>query len=146
MCRLVKAVTSALNVNFSKVVLWTDSQIVLCWLNKSPHELNTFVANRVAEVQRSTDGYQYKYIRSSMNPADMVSRGVLPEELTHSDVWWYGPSFLRSATFPEFESTEAIEIPDVKATVLPVSRQSMEFPVLEKYSSFRKLRRSKNGK
>ncbi|XP_058817384.1 uncharacterized protein LOC131680690 [Topomyia yanbarensis] len=141
MSRLVKVVTSALKLDFNNIVLWTDSQIVLCWLKKSPHELNTFVANRVAEIQRSTKGYEFKYIRSALNPADMVSRGVLPGELMHNDVWWHGPSFSRTATYKEFVFTEEILIPDVKTIALPVSCQSIDFPVLERYSSFHKLRR-----
>ncbi|XP_058840688.1 uncharacterized protein LOC131696164, partial [Topomyia yanbarensis] len=108
MSRLVKVVTSALKLDFNNIVLWTDSQIVLCWLKKSPHELNTFVANRVAKIQRSTKGYEFKYIRSALNPADMVSRGVLPGELMHNDVWWHDPSFSRTATYKEFVFTEEI--------------------------------------
>ncbi|KXJ77016.1 hypothetical protein RP20_CCG008496 [Aedes albopictus] len=141
MCRMVHAVTSALHLEFRNIVLWTDSQIVICWMKKAPHELTTFVANRVAEAQRTTKGYQYKYVRSASNPADIVSRGALPEELKHNDVWWYGPTFLRSASYPEFESAEEVELPDVKAVALAVVNQPNEFPVLEKYSSFRKLRR-----
>ena len=40
-----------------------------------------FVANRVGEIQSSTDPEQWMYVPISMNPADILSRGMKAEEL-----------------------------------------------------------------
>jgi hypothetical protein len=48
---LISAVRRELPNNISRTVYWTDSAIVLHWIDTSPHTLNTFVANRVAEIQ-----------------------------------------------------------------------------------------------
>ncbi|XP_058827840.1 uncharacterized protein LOC131687763 [Topomyia yanbarensis] len=76
---LVQKVVSAMNISFHAVKLWCDSQIVLCWLKRSPLALNQFVANRVAAIVELTQNYQWGYIQSEDNPADVISRGELPE-------------------------------------------------------------------
>lgn len=40
-----------------------------------------FVANRVGEIQSSTDPEQWMYVPISMNPADILNRGMKAEEL-----------------------------------------------------------------
>ncbi|XP_041633410.2 uncharacterized protein [Drosophila kikkawai] len=61
--------------------LWTDSTIVLAWLNKPPCQWTTFVANRVTKIAQNTDASQWSHVRSEHNPADLASRGVAAEEL-----------------------------------------------------------------
>lgn len=46
LARLTHRILSVLSFKISKVILWTDSQIVLCWINASPSRWTTFVANR----------------------------------------------------------------------------------------------------
>ncbi|XP_062123020.1 uncharacterized protein LOC133836507 [Drosophila sulfurigaster albostrigata] len=72
--------------------LWTDSTIVLAWLDKQPCKWNTFVANRVAKIH-SVNG-TWQHVRSEHNPADLASRGVSPQELLASRLWWQGPEWL----------------------------------------------------
>lgn len=78
------------------VNLWTDSQIVLCWLKSTPARWTTFVANRVAEVQEITAKYHWRHIKSADNPADLISRGMTPLEINNSTLWWHGPRFLQN--------------------------------------------------
>ncbi|KAJ8977804.1 hypothetical protein NQ317_000061 [Molorchus minor] len=56
------------------IVLWTDSQIVLNWLNSSPSRWTTFVANRVSEIQELTINAIWTHIKSAENPSDFLSR------------------------------------------------------------------------
>ncbi len=44
---------------------WTDSQIVLHWLPKSPSALNRFVANRVAAIQELTPPQIWRHVPSA---------------------------------------------------------------------------------
>jgi hypothetical protein len=81
LARMVNKILSTLNREFKSVFLWTDSSIVLSWLNSSPNTWKIFVANRVAEIQRLTEVDNWHHIGSKNNPADLVSRGVLPENL-----------------------------------------------------------------
>ncbi|XP_062141879.1 uncharacterized protein LOC133849814 [Drosophila sulfurigaster albostrigata] len=70
----------------------TDSTIVLAWLDKQPCKWTTFVANRVAKIH-SVNG-TWQHVRSEHNPADLASRGVSPQELLGSRLWWQGPEWL----------------------------------------------------
>ncbi|XP_035219447.1 uncharacterized protein LOC118192560 [Stegodyphus dumicola] len=93
--RLMDKVISSLNVKVEKVILWSDSTISLAWIRKSPHLLKTFVSNRVALIQELTGSYQWKYVPSECNPADVISRGLDANDILTCDIWWNGPDLLR---------------------------------------------------
>lgn len=94
---LMERVISALKLRDYDIVLWSDSTIVLAWLKKPPHELKPFVANRVATIQELTKNSQWNHVSSSENPADLLSRGLMPDQIQTQDLWWHGPSFLRDS-------------------------------------------------
>ncbi|XP_043064524.1 uncharacterized protein LOC122320481 [Drosophila ficusphila] len=73
---------------------WCDSTVVLAWLNSESSRFTTFVANRVASIQRLSAGMEWLHIPTALNPADIISRGALPMELNASDLWFHGPLFL----------------------------------------------------
>ncbi|GBN90087.1 hypothetical protein AVEN_148487-1 [Araneus ventricosus] len=82
--------------------------IVLCWLQKEPCYLKTFVANRVSEIQRLTNVDQWRHVSSHDNPADLISRGVDPDRLFESSLWWSGPEFLTHGSYPERDITSTV--------------------------------------
>ncbi|XP_053698608.1 uncharacterized protein LOC128745559 [Sabethes cyaneus] len=73
---------------------WTDSSIVLYWINSPPTKWKVYVSNRVAEIQRLSQGSQWRHVSTTDNPADIISRGAEPKQLLHASLWWHGPSFL----------------------------------------------------
>ncbi|XP_075163067.1 uncharacterized protein LOC142235692 [Haematobia irritans] len=92
---LVKVVIESLTCEF-QIHLWTDSSIVLGWLQKSPQTLKTFVANRVSEIQQFTNIANWKHIKTDDNPADLGTRGSLPQDLIENCLWWTGTSWIRT--------------------------------------------------
>lgn len=96
MSKLLPKVTEAHNVDIGNCFLWCDSMIALHWISKSPSKLETFQANRVAEIQELTEGATWQHIVTKDNPADLASRGVLPHKLAFSQLWWNGPPWLSS--------------------------------------------------
>ena len=80
-------------VSSCKEVFWIDSQVVLLWLETSPRKFKPFVSVRVAEIQETVDPQEFSYIRSEYNPADAMTKRILPEQL---DKWSQGPRFLRN--------------------------------------------------
>lgn len=143
--RLILKTTESLKMDFDDVVLWSDSQIVLAWLKRNPHQLEVFVRNRVTEIVAGTSHCSWKYIKSKENPADAVSRGKSAGELLNDDLWWHGPFFLRQNIYlvevpPELADEEIPELRNVVAA--PIVEVSLEdFPILSKVSNFRKLQR-----
>lgn len=94
MTELAEKVKQALGMHINKIVYWTDSELVLSWIY---HEaaFKTFVANRIAAIKRKTNVDDWKYVPTKSNPADIISRGVLPDKLLESKLWWHGPDFLQ---------------------------------------------------
>ena len=80
-------------ISSCKKVFWIDSQVVLSWLKTSPRKFKPFVSVRVAEIQETIDPQEFSYIRSEHNPADALTKGILPEQL---EKWSQGPQFLES--------------------------------------------------
>nr|XP_054757838.1 uncharacterized protein LOC129263947 [Lytechinus pictus] len=73
---------------------WTDSRVVLGYINNEARRFHTFVANRVQLIRDRTPQEQWHYIPTEENPADHASRGMGPEELVNSNQWMKGPDFL----------------------------------------------------
>ena len=76
------------------VVLWTDSTIVLGWLNMPSDLLKMFVANRIAEIQNKTEVKNWRHVRTQFNPEDILSREQLSLEILKNKLWYEGPSWL----------------------------------------------------
>ncbi|XP_046748843.1 uncharacterized protein LOC124412769 [Diprion similis] len=87
--KLGRTVQQALSVKIDSIHYWSDSTITLAWINHRPEELQTFVANRVADIQRSALEAQWAHVKSEDNPADVISRGTTPENLKNSQLWWF---------------------------------------------------------
>ena len=91
---LMELVEAALIVKTYKKYFWMDSAIALHWIRKSPGQLQPFVANRVSQIQELSENVTWRHVRGEDNPADLISRGLLPEELVGNSFWWHGPKFL----------------------------------------------------
>ncbi|XP_049886992.1 uncharacterized protein LOC126381571 [Pectinophora gossypiella] len=92
--KLQDKIVKSLRVTFDSIVFWTDSTIVLGWLNTSPQLLKTFVQNRVVEISELTDKAVWLHVNGKQNPADLLTRGKSLDELNGLSLWWKGPDFL----------------------------------------------------
>ncbi|XP_039451159.1 uncharacterized protein LOC120430138 [Culex pipiens pallens] len=107
--------------------------------------IQTFVRNRVAEIRKETGGFIFKYIRFKDNPADLISRGMFQAALMKCGKWWEGPGFLESVVYQEeptikIPDSELPELRTVKLVIL-LACNTIDFPIFEDCSSFRKLQR-----
>ncbi|CAG2229330.1 unnamed protein product [Mytilus edulis] len=75
------------------VTLWSDSQIVLQWLNTSK-PLKRFVSNRIKEINELTEECKWKYCPTNCNPADLLTRGITTKQFMESVLWKTGPTCL----------------------------------------------------
>ncbi|KFM77752.1 hypothetical protein X975_01402, partial [Stegodyphus mimosarum] len=98
--KLVKKVLTALKLAVTHVYYWSDSMIVLAWIQREPVDLKTFVQHRVATIQSLSSAQQWHHVTSDQNPADLLSRGVDPDKLVHHKLWWCGPAFLVDSDYP----------------------------------------------
>lgn len=130
----------------SAVKYWCDSTIVLAWIGKSTHTLQTFVANRVALIQSHSRVEDWQHVPTLQNPADHASRGIDAAELVQNPLWWHGPPWL-----PHYPDEEPVASePVAEAESIEIERETKKPKVLmarikspnwigERYCSYTKL-------
>ena len=133
--------------NVSKCIMWSDSQIVLHWIN-SKKQLKVFIANRISEIKKLTQEHKWQYCPTECNPADLLSRGLSYESLKSSTLWRNGPEWLKNQTkWPRnIVSGPAILVTSENENAIGNSQETTQNPsnVLNivdknKYSTFRKV-------
>ncbi|XP_030763137.1 uncharacterized protein LOC115887781 [Sitophilus oryzae] len=146
LARLAHRVLNSLRIKIDSFHYWTDSTIVLSWIALQPSTLNTFVANRISEIQTLTEVNQWSHVPSADNPADIISRGLEPIKLENCQLWWSGPFFLKQGKEywpPKVNpSSDLPEVKEQKHTfVTHKNILSDELDLCEKFSSYTKLLR-----
>ena len=117
---------------------WTDSKVVLGYINNDTRRFHVFVANRIQQIKSSTRPDQWRYVTSENNPADHVSRGLTAREIVSSG-WFTGPSFLWQRELPEEEMTVgeiSDEDPEVKKVHVHATRAKEQNPLLNRLQKF----------
>ena len=85
----------ALLVYHFRTHIWTDSQVVLYWL-QGGKKLKPFVEHRITEIKQFTvmSKATWHYCPTADNPADMITRGTIVQKLATSSLWNKGPPWL----------------------------------------------------
>lgn len=115
--RLIKHTKQVLEMPNVNYYAWTDSTIVLHWLKKSPSELKQFVSSRIAVIQENTSIRSWSHIDTKQNPADLITRGMMPKELLASKLWLRGPEWLQK---------NRSEWPTPKLTITPETLKEID--------------------
>ncbi|XP_055542996.1 uncharacterized protein LOC129728573 [Wyeomyia smithii] len=79
----------------ARTYFWTVSTCVLRWISARPTTWSTYMANRTAKTQTITECGQWWHVPGAQNPADLISRGILPAEILQNTFWWEGPDWLK---------------------------------------------------
>ena len=74
------------------------------WIQSDPHRWKPFVSNRVTEIQTLVSPSQWYHCPGKENPADLVTRGIMADELLKSQLWLQGPNFLTESDRPGYGS------------------------------------------
>ncbi|XP_065362180.1 uncharacterized protein LOC135955751 [Calliphora vicina] len=119
MATMIESIQSQLDLKNLKLFLWTDSTIVLAWLQKPPNRWKTFVENRVSSIIEKVGSQSWSHVDSKNNPADLATRGLTVSQLASNDLWWHGPSWLscprnqwptNSSSFTTEEEAKPIQV------------------------------------
>ena len=147
--RMDGALKRELNFQLEKSVFWTDSTIVLCYINNASKRFQTYVVNRVSMVHTGSTTDQWRHVASDLNSADDVSRGLSADDIVRNQRWISGPSFLHGKE-PDWPAGQIVEDvsgddPEVKHANIDVySTETTKSPTdtfIEGYSSWYKLRK-----
>jgi hypothetical protein len=143
--QLINKVKQAIDINFEKVTLWSDSTIVLSWIRSHSNKIKTFVSHRVAEIQDLSNPTDWRHVPTDENSADGISRYLMPDQLPHSILRWSGPAFFRQSENcwpdPSFTFIES-ELPEMKITTTLVQQfENNVNSMITKQSSLFKMKR-----
>ncbi|XP_018403165.1 PREDICTED: uncharacterized protein LOC108780075 [Cyphomyrmex costatus] len=140
--QLIHSVKLALHGRMHRILLWSNSTIVLEWIRTEPHALKTFVANRVAKIQELTqEGAMWRHVPSEENPADLLSRGTTVADLHRNSLWWEGPAWIKEkGQCPKQSEIYDTELPEMRNILVAlISARSSSAPLLPECESFNKL-------
>ncbi|KAJ8915309.1 hypothetical protein NQ315_014817 [Exocentrus adspersus] len=143
--KLYERVKSSVRIPFDSVHLWCDSTVTLSWIKAVPHSLKTFVANRVQQIQEHTEPHFWHYVQTSQNPADLVSRGLHPSQISNASLWWSGPSWLAmpQSHWPISDLISLGDLPECKpSTVTMLGTPVCDVIDFRRFSSLSRLKRA----
>ncbi|XP_074026866.1 uncharacterized protein [Leptinotarsa decemlineata] len=143
LAQLVHKISNSMKLNVDKYFCWTDSTIVLSWLASEACTWQTFVSNRVSKIHKLCGFSSWRHIPTTINPADIISRSVNPEELIKNKLWFEGPQFLEHNIdkWPHFNGNlNETDIPEKRKTKLIFLNLTSDFGIFERYSSFHRLK------
>ena len=65
-----------LDIKVDEEIFWTDSRVVLSYIQNIKRCFKMFVANRIHQIKSNSDVSQRHYIQTNENPASDCSRGL----------------------------------------------------------------------
>ena len=155
--RLMVNIASALNseLTLNAPVCYTDSKVVLFWIQRCDKEWRQFVENRIREIRHLISVEAWRHCPGKDNPADLPSRGVDLSVIISDPLWLKGPDFLCDSpiddnlTLEEAVFNECMS--ELKAKDRPQLQEAYNFLVMrgpenlinyERFSSLRRLLRT----
>lgn len=95
LAKLLERTTKILAEYELRVYCWTDSKVVLAWLQGSQNKYEKYITNRTTQITNIVPAINWGYVKTSENPADCATRGLLPSKLVNFSLWWEGPKWLK---------------------------------------------------
>ncbi|VDP94228.1 unnamed protein product [Echinostoma caproni] len=121
--RIAKQLPQCFRIFEDRVTFWTDSAIIIRYVNHVSTRFGTSVSNRLTVVHEETKVHRCRYVKSADNPADHRSRGL--KSLEKLCDWLGGPTFLTASS--KDESTvlafpAPVELMKSKRVIMTVER------------------------
>ena len=96
--RLYLKLEKEINLKWNKVYFWSDSSIVLSYIQVEQGKFQRIVANKISCVQAHPSVDQWYHVPGRLNSADILSRGAkCGESFSQCETWFNGPEFLYKA-------------------------------------------------
>lgn len=143
--KLYARVSTALGMEGVRCWFWSDSTVTLHWIRATPNTWQTFIGNRTSEIQHLTHGHPWNHVKGVDNPADYISRGMLPEDFVKNSAWQCGPAWLRNPEehWPIQQKLEPVpdDVLEKRKTANVSIVSFTDMSLIERFSSYWKLLR-----
>ena len=116
--RLRSFIKTEMRIKFDKIYHIIDSEIVKAMISKESYGFNTFAANRIGEIQETTEASEWFWVKGTLNIADWLTRGKLPTNLDSESIWQKGPQFIElpEEEWPIISQTKIDNLPERSKT------------------------------
>ena len=104
-------------IKFEGVHHIIDSEIVKAMISRDSYGFRTFAANRIGEIQDTTNKEDWYWVESKLNVADLATRPLARStKLDRESEWQNGPDFLRLPVeeWPTRKDTHVSSLPEIK--------------------------------
>ena len=97
--RLKNTIINEIPIEKRNTFLWTDSKIVLNYLNNNDTNFDVYIAHlyivhRINEIRQLTNPGNWRYIKTERNPADHATHYQDLLSLSKNDSWIFGRTML----------------------------------------------------
>ncbi|XP_075315887.1 uncharacterized protein LOC142375626 [Odontesthes bonariensis] len=150
---MVDFIKGEMDIDIHSVKFYTDSKIVLGYINNTSRRFYVYVSNRITRIRKSSHPHQWHYINTEQNPADHGTRPLAATDLKGTN-WFSGPSFLskpqqeNTALNDNFELIHPDQDQEIRPEVTAISTKVTLVPNVlgaqrfERFSSWKSLVRA----
>ena len=89
---------------------WTDSQVVLKWIINPDLHLARFVKRRIDKILMVSSPDAWRYVHTTVNPADVGTREGSIKRSEAVDLWLHGPAFLQGERVEPRPSDQSVTV------------------------------------
>ena len=91
--QIAETIAHHLQLPICEFKLYTDSKVILGYINNESRRFFNYVINRVQKIRSCTHPHPWHYVHTDINPADKGTR-TLPASKISDSTWIKGPAFL----------------------------------------------------
>ncbi|KAK3087380.1 hypothetical protein FSP39_005210 [Pinctada imbricata] len=137
---LYSTIKDELDIQFDSVNFYTDSKVVIGYIQNQTKRFFTYVANRVEKIRRCSEPGNWNYVPSKHNPADEGTRSISVKDMQGS-LWLNGPLDFLDVALPDIESDfcEDTEVVSNKTEVLTETSLNLDTSRLDIFSDWSKM-------
>ena len=146
--RVQNVLLNKLDLDVQKIYYWSDSMAVLRYIRNETSRFQTFVANRLSVIRDGSNVQQWKFVSTTDNPADDLSRGLKVANFLKSKRWTKGPSFIwnHKEEWPAEPHVELANVADMEIkvgahAVMGTPEEPFEY-MMNYFSNWMKLRKT----
>ncbi|XP_055998874.1 uncharacterized protein LOC130047578 [Ostrea edulis] len=140
---IYETIQDELDLDLNQVTFFSDSKVVLGYINNETKRFHVYVRNRIDKIRRISKPAQWRYVPTGLNPADEATRSIPARNLQES-LWLNGPprkllSQVDSDTsFPLVSPEEDKEVRALKTS----TKVTLGCHYFEKFSNWRDLKKA----
>ena len=129
----------------ASITCWNDSSSAIGWIRGEEKRWSKWVEDKASKVRAVVESRYWRHVPGKLNPADVATREISPDDIAQDSVWFAAPAFLydKPETWPvtPVDQDITLELKDASRKVVVTNVVSHWEPVIkiEDYSSLYRL-------